>query len=363
MKVTITELQRIATNGARAVELIELDGLRLLAIPQLAKDIPGQPPGMMGGDSNTDVLLLREVGGRYEPFSTLSAPGGEDAEFFTIGGQAFLALASIRRGSGPYEFSVESQIMTWQDGQFVPFQSVPTFAAKQWKHWRIGQRHFLGLAQGTILPGFEDQNRASMIYEWNGSSFVEFQAIPSRWAYNWHAFEIEGTTYLAHADHVDPSMLYRWNGESFVVHQQLAERAGRAFTSFTRDGDLYLVVACLEDVSRLLRWNGTTFVDVQELDGLGAREVTVFEDDGQLFVVRINMILGNRSEPRPEVASQIYAFDEGQLVSVAEFETTGGTDAVVSKVGDDYRMVVSNSLASDVRFASATVLYSLTIDR
>ena len=57
---------------------------------------------MNGGDSDTDLLLFRREGDRSVAYGSLPAPGGEDAEFFTIGGRAFLAVACIRSGSGPY---------------------------------------------------------------------------------------------------------------------------------------------------------------------------------------------------------------------------------------------------------------------
>ena len=31
--------------------------------------------------------------------------------------------------------------------------SIPTFAAKQWRHFAIGERHFLALAQGVVMEG------------------------------------------------------------------------------------------------------------------------------------------------------------------------------------------------------------------
>ena len=148
MPVTLTEVQRIPTSGARAVEPVRVGGHDLLAIPQLAKDIPGGPPGMNGGDSDTDLLLLNRAGGRFEPWATLPAPGGEDAEFFTIGDRSFLAVASIRTGAGPYEFAATSTIFEWQGDRFAPFQEVPTFAAKQWKHWQIGDGTSSGWPRG-----------------------------------------------------------------------------------------------------------------------------------------------------------------------------------------------------------------------
>lgn len=189
----LSERQSIPTSGARAVEPFELDGMHLLAIPQLAYDIAGAPANMNGGDSDTEVLLLRRRGDAYEPFQALPAPGGEDAEFFRIGERAFLAVASIRSGHGPYRFATDSIIFEWNGAGFAPFQQVAGFAAKQWRHFETGGRHFLALAQGVVLPGHEDENRPSVIFAWDGACFQPFQEIPSRWAYNWHALTMKGT--------------------------------------------------------------------------------------------------------------------------------------------------------------------------
>ena len=338
------ELQRIPTSGARAVEPVRVDGLDLLAVPQLAVDIPGAAPSMHGGDSDTDLLLFRREGGRYVEYGSLPAPGGEDAECFTIDGRVFLAVASLRSGSGPYSFVTDSVIYEWVDG-FVEFQRLETFAAKQFRHWRIGDRHFLGLAQGVERDGYE--NRPSLVYEFDGERFVELQAIPSRWAYNWHHFEAGGTHYVAHAEHLGPSVLYRWDGERLVAHQELMVKAGRAFASF----DDHLLVAGLAEPPRLLRRRGERFEVVQELEGLGARELAV----AGRHVIRVNFILGTPADPTPALASQVYAWDGERLSLEDEFPTVGGTDAAVVDGG----FVVSNSLAPDLRFAAHTVLYAL----
>jgi hypothetical protein len=360
MTLSLTELQRIPTSGARAVEPVAVDGMELLAIPQLAYDVADQEPGMNGGDSDTELLLLRRVAGRFAPWSTLPAPGGEDAEFFVIDDRAFLAVASLRSGAGPYRFVTDSQIHTWRDGRFVPFQSISTFAAKQWKHWRIGDRHFLGLAQGARPPGTAGPNRESVVFEWDGSSFVEHQRIPSQWAYNWHPFTIDETSYVAHAEHLDASVLYRWDGERLVPHQTLAARGGRAFASFEADGACHLLVASLLEPPRLLRWSGERFDVVQTLDGLGARELAVLRCGDRLVVVRVNFILGTPADPNPALDSQVYVWSSGALEVAARFPTSGGTDVAVMEAGDDVQLVVSNSLSPQVRFATDTVLYSLS---
>jgi hypothetical protein len=350
MDVVVSELQRLPTSGARAVEPVVVDGLELLAVPQLAVDIPGQAPSMHAGDSDTDLLLFRRDEERYVPFATLPAPGGEDAECFTIGERVFLAVASLRSGAGPYRFATDSTIYEWRAGAFHPFQTIPTVAAKQFKHWRIGERDFLGLAQGVVVDGVERQE--SVVFEWDGERFAAFQRIPSRWAYNWHPFQIGETYFVAHAEHLGPSVLYRWDGERLVPHQELIARAGRAFATF----ESHLLVAGLTEPPRLLRFNGTHFESIQELEGLGARELTVVERGARRFVIRVNFILGTPKDPHPVMTSQVYEFVHGRLEPVAEFGTVGGTD--VALIGED-RFVVSNSLSPELRFASETVVYSL----
>src|ERR1700722_9676469 len=371
MQVTLTEVQRYPTCGARAVEPVHVGGHELLAVPQLARDIPGGSPGMNGGDSDTDLLLLNRAGGRLEPWATLPAPGGEDAGFFTIGARAFLAVASIRTGAGPYQFAATSTIFEWRADGFACFQEVPTFAAKQWRHWQIGGRHFLGLAQGGILPpghAGPDQgaNRDSVVYEWDGAQFVEFQPIPSQWSYNWHAFTAGGEYFVAHAEHAGPSVLYRWDGTRLAPHQTLAAESGRAFATFDDGDKSYLVVACIAAPTRLLRRDGARFAQAQVLDGLGARELAVTRCGGRTLLIRINFILGTPANPRPALDSQIYEWDGNQLREVATFPTCGGTDVTVVGDGDGggdagaVELIVTNSLTPELRFAAATVCYQLS---
>jgi hypothetical protein len=353
--MTLAETQRIPTSGARAVEAFTIDDRQLLAIPQLAYDVPGTPAGMNAGDSDTELLLLERQGDEYVPFATLPAPGGEDAEFFTIADRSFLAVACIRTGSGPYEYFTESFIYEWNGTAFELFQAVPTFAAKQWKHWTIGDRHFLGLAQGLALPQFEGRNRDSVIFEWDGTKFLEFQGIPSQWAYNWHPFELGNQFFVAHADHVTESVLYRWTGSQYVPHQPLLERTGRAFATFST----YLIAAGLSEPPSVLRWNGNRFVADSTLEGLGAREVRIVEQNGHVYLIRINFILGTPADPQPSLTSQLYEWQDGFHL-LAEFPTSGGTDAEVLSLDHGIEFAVSNSLSSEIRFAQETVVYRLT---
>ena len=356
----LTELYRIPTSGARAIAPFELDGEFYLAIPQLATDVPGTPAHMNGGDSDTDLLVLRATGEGYTEFQRLGVPGGEDAEFFRIGDQAYLAAAGIRSGAGPYNFHTRPEVFRWAGDKFIPFQAFAGFAAKQWKHIPVGDRHFLGLAQGVAVPGTEADNLPSRLYEWDGARFVPFQDIASRWAYNWHPFSVGGEHFLAHADNVVPSLLYRWDGDTFVEHQELAEQHGRAFADFEVAGEHYLLVARLQSDSALLRWDGDKFVPHQSLPGPGAREWAVLRGEHGLYVVRVNFVLGTPDDPTPGLTSVIYRWDGAGLRTSAEFPTTGGTDVAVFHDARGTLVGVTNSLSADVRFAADTVIYRFT---
>src|SRR3984957_16818369 len=168
----LTEHQRLATSGARAVLPFHVGGQLRLAVPQLAVDIPGTPAYMNGGDSNIDMLLYRWSGGRFVEDGRLPVPGGEGAGYFQIGGVELLAAASIRTGSGPYDLNAGSILYRRVGVGWEAFQTFHTFAAKQWHYFAVGDRHFLALAQGVTIDGEVARNpRRSSLSEWDGHRF------------------------------------------------------------------------------------------------------------------------------------------------------------------------------------------------
>jgi hypothetical protein len=224
------EVQRLPTSGARAVAPFGCDGHTYLAVPQLARDIAGQQPSMMLGDSNTEMPVYRWHDGRFVEHQRLAVPGGEDAEFFAIGARRFLATASLRSGAGPYRMDPGSTLFEWKDGRFEPFQTFATFAAKQWTHVAFGTRHLLVLAQGvTAHDAGAGPNARSTVFEWNGERFHALQELPSAWGYNACGFELGGTPLLAYADHAEPSRLFAWTGHTFEPRQTFDGKSGRAF--------------------------------------------------------------------------------------------------------------------------------------
>ena len=355
-------IQSLATNGARAAETFVHDGRRYLVIPQLAKDVPGQPAKMTVGDSNVDALVYSWVNGQFVADGTLPVPGGEDAEYFRIGQREFLATASLRTGTGPYDLNCHSVIFELTQGRFTPVQSFPTFAAKQWTFFEAGGRRFLGLAQGAVLEGSDPRHPAqSVIYEWDGQRFQPFQQIDSSWGYNFAKFDIDGQEFLAYADNIAPAQIYRWTGSGFEPFQTLEGKTSRAFAFFRAGGQAWLAFACLHGDTVLLRWDGQRFARHQLLSGPGGREFHWIASDGEQGgkLVVINFILGTRDAPIPQMNSAIYRFEADQLILETVFPTLGATDAAVFNDGGHAYLVVSNSLSADVRFATQSCVYEL----
>src|SRR6202035_1927621 len=169
------------------------------------------------------------------------------------------------------------------------------------------ERHFLALAQGLSLDNVTATNPSdSAIFEWDGSTFKQFQSIPSRWGYNWRHVLISGDHFLAYADHVLPSVIYRWNGSVFQHFQTLAGRGGRAFLFFEADGAAFLAFAKILGETLVYRWNGAAFIEHQILSGPGGRELADLEYKGERYVIQVNFITGTPANPNTALQSVIY---------------------------------------------------------
>lgn len=356
----LRQVQALPTSGARAAELFTDDGAICLAIPQLAYDISGTPAHMNGGDSDTDLLVLRWDGAGFRETARLPAPGGEDAERFVIDGIAYLATASARSGKGPYEPNIVSTIYRRDTAGWQVFQQIPTFFAKQWRHFVIDGQHFLALAQGvTIETAIATNPRASAIYLWNGAQFEPFQILEGLWGYNFHPVEVDGRHFLAYADHVGPSGLLAWTGHGFEPFQSLSDKGGRAFATIWIDGQLQLAFANIHGPSVIYRWTGTNFAELQQFPGAGGREFAHRVIGGTPYLVQVNFIEGTPHAPRTDLVSHLYRWNGGQWVVAESFPTFGATDAAFFESGGTTYLVVTNSLTADVRFRQDAIVYAV----
>jgi hypothetical protein len=350
---------RVATSGARAVAPFMIGGDLYLGVPQLAKDVPGTPAHLNGGDSGPSMAMFCWCEGRFVAETPLPVHGGEDAEFFHIGERPFFAIASIRQGNGSYDLDVASTIFEWNGTTFKPFWAVPTFAAKQWRHFKIGDCHFLALAQGVTMDGVTPKNPAqSMIMEWDGANFRPFQIVASAWGYNWSHFRIAGHDFLAYADHRAPSILLRCDGAGFETFQMLNGDSGRAFCFFEADGKRFLAFAALMGDTLLYRWDDERFVRHQVLNGPGGREFASLSCGGESYLIQVNFLTGTPQAPETVLKSVICHMSEGWLVVADTFATSGATDVAAFTTGNETFVAVAESLSKEVRFRTDSRIYA-----
>ena len=232
---------------------------------------------------------------------------------------------------------------------------------RQGRHFAIGERHFLALAQGVVQPALQATHPAeSMIFEWNGTSFAHFQTVPSGWGYNWEHFVIAGTHFLAYADHHMPSIILRWTGDTFELAQTLEGKAGRAFSFFQREGASYLAFANLQAESVLYRWYNGQFVQQQVLGGPGGREFTSFVHDNEFYLVMVNFLTGTPKAPKTDLDSVLFRFENGRMETVETFPTLGATGASTFQVNGQRMLAISESLSAEVRFTADSHIYRVS---
>lgn len=361
----LTPIQTLPTSAARAVAAFTRNGEQWLAIAQMSKDVAGEVPYMNGGDSEVDALCYRwQAGSKVGAFAlkeSIALPGGEDVEHFTIGAREFLACVGIRTGCGPYDLNTHAVLYERLDGEWREHQRFEVFAGKQWRHFEIDGKHFLGLAQGVTVEGpvarHPDQ---SCVFVWNGERFVAFQATGGRWGYNWAHIEHAGKHYVAYADHVSGSRIFRWSGSQLETLQAFDEPGGRAFHFFVDGETLWLVHANLLSHTTLYRFDGVQFIATQTLDGAGGRELCEIPARGSgaaRYLLQVRFITGTPKAPEPVQQSVLWRWRGDGFDAVEWIDTFGGTDASTFEVDGERYVVVTNSLDADVRFRVDSVVY------
>jgi hypothetical protein len=359
-KPHLVPIQRLPTDCARAAQPFRSAGQLHLAVAQFARDVPGQPANMHGGDSDIALQLYRWQGQRFEWSGSLAASGGEGVEYFEIDARQFLAIANIRTGSGPYDYDVDSVIYQQVDGQWRELQRIATFGAKQWRYFSVDGRHFLGLAQGVEQPGLTSAHpTTSRIYAWNGQRFEEFQVFEGRWGYSWTPVIHGGRTLLAYADHLEHSPVLQWREGRFEPWLEVPQVGGRAFVFFEDAGQLLGVFATISGTTQLGRFSDAGFEPLQDLGGAGARNLSLIEFEGQRYLVRVDFITGSREAPQTVQNAELFIWRNGGFDSIQRFQTHGATScAWFVQQGCPY-LVVCNSLSADVRFRNDSMVYRL----
>ncbi|XP_066891334.1 thrombospondin-type laminin G domain and EAR repeat-containing protein isoform X2 [Kogia breviceps] len=143
-----------------------------------------------------------------------------------------------------------SAIYKWTDGKFSSYQDIPTHQAQSWRHFTIGKKIFLAVA--NFEPNEKGQE-FSVIYKWSQRRlrFTPYQRVPTHSARDWEAFEVAGEHFLAVANHREGdnhniySVIYKWNPgtQLFEANQTIATSGAYDWEFFTVGPYAFLAVA------------------------------------------------------------------------------------------------------------------------
>ncbi len=94
--------------------------------------------------------------------------------------------------------TLEAQGPTWP---FQEFQAILTNGAADWAFFTIGSDAYLAVANHYSHYNDFTTNIDSKIYQWNGTNFEVFGSIPTHAAFGWEFFTLGDDSYLAIANH------------------------------------------------------------------------------------------------------------------------------------------------------------------
>uniref|UniRef100_A0A2K6FMT8 Thrombospondin type laminin G domain and EAR repeats n=1 Tax=Propithecus coquereli TaxID=379532 RepID=A0A2K6FMT8_PROCO len=214
-------------------------------------------------------------------------------EVFRIPGVGLFAATANRKAT--------SAIYKWTDGKFASFQSLRTHQAQSWRHFTIGRKVFLAVA--NFEPDEKGQE-FSVIYKWSPRKlkFAPYQRIATHSARDWEAFEVHGEHFLAVANHREgdnhniDSVIYKWNPATrlFEANQTIPTSGAYDWEFFTVGPYSFLAVAntfngtSTRVHSRLYVWLLGAFQLFQSFPTFGAADWEVFHIGERIFLAVAN---------------------------------------------------------------------------
>ncbi|CAE7800799.1 Tspear [Symbiodinium sp. CCMP2592] len=201
----------------------------------------------------------------------------------------------------------DSKIYKWDDAHstFLEIQRIPT------KRPYGSTAFYMDGIQHLVVANHYDgssYNTDSKIYRWDNvrSTFLEMQSIPTKGAFDWAAFSIDGIQHLAVANFYDGSSnninskVYRWDdaNSTFLEMQSIPTQGALGLAAFAMDGIQHLAVTNHHDGSSynlnsvVYKWDNasSTFLEMQSIPAKGARGWAAFSMDGIQHLAVANMV-------------------------------------------------------------------------
>ena len=212
---------------------------------------------------------------------------------------------------------------------FEKVQELPTRGAVDVEHFTIDGSLFLAFANhhGDI----KKHKTGSMIYKMDNSTgrLSLYQTLQTIGAYDLEYFSIANKHFLAVANYYDgthrlDSTVYQWNGKLFVDFQKLSTNRASHFTYFKMLGERYLAVANNHDGSTysiksvIYKWSSGKFNRFQDIPTEGAFGCTAFVINGDTFIAFANRY---NSQHKHSVQSTVFKWSGAHFVKQQSLQT------------------------------------------
>ncbi|KAK2190481.1 hypothetical protein NP493_78g01029 [Ridgeia piscesae] len=213
--------QEIVTWTARDLEHFQIGDEHYIAV---ANHVRGK----------TRFFVRPSVGRQFEETQRITTTGAYDWTHFDLDGYHFMAVANSFSGPPARTTFIKSVVYFWQDGRFIPFQTIETTGATDWEFFRVhnefflvvanaynygpqaaelavdweaftvGSDHFLVVSNAQQNPkqdGVEPTNTRSVIYRWQGvEKFVPVHYLDTLPSADWECFHVGGSVFLVYAN-------------------------------------------------------------------------------------------------------------------------------------------------------------------
>jgi hypothetical protein len=249
-------VQSISTEGARDWEHFVIGDQHFLVVANAhSEEVPGS--GSVNYDLDSIIYLYdgTRSSNPFQIFQKIPTKGGADWEHFVIDDQHFLVVANHHSsGSSNQNSIVYKYDLAQSPGPFYSVQSIPTYSARDWEHFVIGDEHFLVVANHLKSHFNNDDERTinSVVYKYDpaqssSASFQPFQSILTNAATDWEHFIIDDQHYLVVANTGGDSVVYKYNttltSAPFQPFQTISTNGATDWEHFIIDGQHFLVVA------------------------------------------------------------------------------------------------------------------------
>ena len=246
---------------------------------------------------------------QFVVFQSIETFGAHSFDFFEITNEQFLAISNYRDGSS---YCINSSIYKWNSNKFEKIQDIPTEGAVNTETFVISNETFIAFA--NHFTSQKQYSVQSAVFKWSGQQFVKMQSFQTYAALDVKSFSVNGSTFLAFANHKSGSgqhninsPIYKWNGSHFVLFQSIPTRAAATLHPFMMCSQTFLGVAnyfsdgSLNAMSVVYRVSQEQFIEYQEIPTQGAFGMTSFQYKGHTYLA-----IANRYSNKWDINSTLY---------------------------------------------------------